>query len=80
MKQLKDGHRVCQSLIADDTASIRLALWDDNIDALKEGDIVKINKAYWYVRLCICVLSVCVLLQQLVNSCVNICVGMYMYM
>ncbi|MCW4049774.1 MAG: hypothetical protein NWE89_08565 [Candidatus Bathyarchaeota archaeon] len=40
------SHRVSEALVADDTGSILLTLWDDAIDAITEDSILKLNNAY----------------------------------
>ena len=44
----RDGstHRVVDALVGDETASVYLTLWDDNIDKVNEGDTVKVNNGY----------------------------------
>ena len=44
----RDGsaHKVCDALVGDETGSIYLTLWDDNIEKVKEGDILKIKNGY----------------------------------
>lgn len=39
-------HRLSEALIADETGAITLALWDDNIDKVSEGSVVKIQNAF----------------------------------
>jgi len=39
-------HNVCEALIADDTGSVYLTLWDEAIDEVEEGMILKLNNAY----------------------------------
>jgi replication factor A1 len=39
-------HNVCEALIADDTGSIYLTLWDEVIDAIEEDMVVKLDNAY----------------------------------
>jgi replication factor A1 len=40
------AHTVCESLIADDTGSVYLTLWDEAIDEIEEDMILKLNNAY----------------------------------
>lgn len=39
-------HRVAEALVADDTGSIYLTLWDDVLDEVEEGLIMNIKDAY----------------------------------
>lgn len=39
-------HNVCEALVADDSGSIYLTLWDEAIDEVKEGQYLKLNNAY----------------------------------
>jgi replication factor A1 len=39
-------HRVAEALVADDTASVYLTLWDDVLDEVEEGQILNIKDAY----------------------------------
>jgi replication factor A1 len=41
--QTKDRHRVSRSIIADDSGSVVLSLWDDQVDLVQPGDILKLN-------------------------------------
>jgi len=40
------SHRVAEALVGDDSGSIYLTLWDDAIDAVKEGQVLDIKNAY----------------------------------
>ena len=40
------AHRVVDALVGDETACIYLNLWDDNIDKVKEGDVLNIKNGY----------------------------------
>jgi replication factor A1 len=44
----RDGsaHRVCDALVGDETGSIYLTLWDDNIEKVNENDTVRIENGY----------------------------------
>jgi replication factor A1 len=44
----RDGspHRVCDALVGDETGSVYLTLWDDNIDKVNEGDTITIGNGY----------------------------------
>lgn len=39
-------HRVAEALVADETGSIYLTLWDDVLDEIEEGQILNIKDAY----------------------------------
>ena len=39
-------HNVCEALVADDTGSVYLTLWDDSIDAVEEEMVLKLDNAY----------------------------------
>jgi replication factor A1 len=39
-------HKVVDALVGDETGSIYLNLWDDNIDKINEGDTIKIKNGY----------------------------------
>lgn len=39
-------HDVAEALVGDETGSIYLTLWDDTIDEVEEGQVLKINNAY----------------------------------
>jgi replication factor A1 len=44
----RDGsaHKVCDALIGDETGSIYLTLWDDNIEKVNEEDTIRIENGY----------------------------------
>ncbi|MCJ7762795.1 OB-fold nucleic acid binding domain-containing protein [Candidatus Bathyarchaeota archaeon] len=44
----RDGsaHRVCDALVGDETGSVYLTLWDDNIEKVKENDTVRVENGY----------------------------------
>jgi replication factor A1 len=44
----RDGapHKVSDALIGDETGSVYLTLWDDNIEKVKEGDTVLVKNGY----------------------------------
>ena len=44
----RDGasHRVCDALVADETGSVYLTLWDDNIELVSEGATVSVKNGY----------------------------------
>jgi len=44
----RDGsaHKVCDALVGDETGSIYLTLWDDNIEKVNEEDTVRIENGY----------------------------------
>ena len=39
-------HRVCDALVGDETASIYLTLWDDNIDKVNVEDTIRIENSH----------------------------------
>ncbi|MCW4012056.1 MAG: hypothetical protein NWF07_03590 [Candidatus Bathyarchaeota archaeon] len=39
-------HSVCEALVADDTGSIYLTLWDEAIDEVEEEQVLKLDNAY----------------------------------
>ena len=39
-------HNVCEALVADDTGSVYLTLWDDSIEAREEDMVLKLDNAY----------------------------------
>ena len=44
----QDGttHRVLDALVGDDSGTIYMTLWDDNIDKVNDGDTVKVGNGY----------------------------------
>lgn len=44
----RDGstHRVVDALVGDETGSVYLTLWDDNIDKVNDGDTVTVRNGY----------------------------------
>jgi replication factor A1 len=44
----RDGstHRVVDALVGDETGSLYLTLWDDNIDKVNEGDTINVKNGY----------------------------------
>lgn len=38
--------RVCDITIKDDSGTMTLVLWNDNIDKVKEGDLIQLENAY----------------------------------
>lgn len=44
----RDGspHRVCDALVGDETGSVYLTLWDDNIDKVAENETIRIENGY----------------------------------
>ena len=44
----RDGspHKVCDALVGDETGSIYLTLWDDNIEKVNEDDTLRIENGY----------------------------------
>lgn len=41
-----ESNRVCDALVGDETGSIYLTLWDDNIDKINEEATLRLNNAY----------------------------------
>ncbi len=41
-----ESHRVCDALVGDETGSIYLTLWDDNIDKINEEATLRITNGY----------------------------------
>ena len=39
-------HRVVDALVGDETGSVYLTLWDDNIDKVNEGDTISVKNGY----------------------------------
>lgn len=39
-------HKVVDALVADETGSIYMTLWDDNIEKAKEGDVIDVKNGY----------------------------------
>jgi replication factor A1 len=44
----RDGspHKVCDALVGDETGSVYLTLWDDNIEKVNEDDTVRVENGY----------------------------------
>jgi len=44
----RDGspHKVCDALVGDETGSIYLTLWDDNIEKVNENDTIRVENGY----------------------------------
>lgn len=44
----RDGapHRVCDALVGDETGTVYLTLWDDNIDKVNDGDTINVGNGY----------------------------------
>ena len=44
----RDGsaHKVCDALVGDETGSVYLTLWDDNIEKVSEDDTIRIENGY----------------------------------
>jgi len=40
------NHRVVDALVGDETGSVYMTLWDDNIEKIKENDVIKVKNAY----------------------------------
>lgn len=39
-------HRLSEALIADETGAINLVLWDEKIDQVKEGDVIRVVNGF----------------------------------
>jgi len=39
-------HKLTETLIADETGAITLVLWDDNINKVSEGDVIKVSNGF----------------------------------
>jgi replication factor A1 len=44
----RDGaaHKVCDALVGDETGSVYLTLWDDNITKINEGETINVKNGY----------------------------------
>ena len=44
----RDGspHKVCDALVGDETGTVYLTLWDENIDKVNEGDTIRVENGY----------------------------------
>lgn len=44
----RDGsaHKVCDALVGDETGTVYLTLWDDNIDKVNEEDTIRVENGY----------------------------------
>jgi len=42
----QSAHSVCEALVGDDTGSVYLTLWDDSIQEVEEGQVLKITNGY----------------------------------
>jgi replication factor A1 len=40
------SHKVVDALVGDETGSIYMTLWDDNIEKVKEGDVIDVKNGY----------------------------------
>ena len=40
------SHRVCEALIADDTGSVYMSLWDDNVENVVEDQVLQVSNGY----------------------------------
>lgn len=45
-KRTGETHRVCDFTVADDTGIITLTLWNEDIDAMKEGTVYKLSNGF----------------------------------
>lgn len=42
----QSSHQVCEALVADETGSVYMTLWDDTIDSVNEEQVLKISNGY----------------------------------
>ena len=44
----RDGspHKVCDALVGDETGTVYLTLWDENIEKVNEGDTIRVENGY----------------------------------
>ena len=44
----RDGsaHKVCDALVGDETGTVYLTLWDDNIEKVNDGDSIRVENGY----------------------------------
>ncbi len=40
------SHKVCEALIADETGSVYMSLWDDNVDSVVEDQVLQVSNGY----------------------------------
>jgi replication factor A1 len=42
----QSAHRVCEALVADETGSVYMTLWDEKIDELEDGSVIAVTNGY----------------------------------
>ncbi len=42
----QSAHKVCEALVADETGSVYMTLWDEKIDELEDDSIIRITNGY----------------------------------
>lgn len=42
----QSAHKVCEALVADDTGSVYMTLWDEKIDELEDDSVIGITNGY----------------------------------
>ena len=40
------AHRVCEALVADETGSVYMTLWDEKIDEIEDGSFIAVTNGY----------------------------------
>lgn len=45
-KEDGSAHKVAEALVADDTGSVYMTLWDDDVDEVEEDQVLRLNNAY----------------------------------
>lgn len=42
----QSAHKVCEALVADETGSVYMTLWDEKIDEIEDDSVIKITNGY----------------------------------
>ena len=42
----QSAHKVCEALVADETGSVYMTLWDEKIDELEDDSVIKVTNGY----------------------------------
>ena len=42
----QSAHKVCEALVADETGSVYMTLWDEKIDELVDDSVIKVTNGY----------------------------------
>ena len=42
----QSAHKVCEALVADETGSVYMTLWDEKIDELEDDSVIRITNGY----------------------------------